>query len=67
MRNDSSHPFFRPLWRRVLVVAFCLAWSAIEWYNDQTFWGVLTLLIAAYGVWALFLNFDAGPASGEER
>ncbi|TIX41291.1 MAG: DUF3329 domain-containing protein, partial [Mesorhizobium sp.] len=25
--KNSEHPFFRPLWRRVAVVAVCLVWS----------------------------------------
>ncbi|RVD37518.1 DUF3329 domain-containing protein, partial [Mesorhizobium sp. M4A.F.Ca.ET.020.02.1.1] len=28
--KDYEHPFFRPLWRRIAVVAVCLAWSVIE-------------------------------------
>ncbi|RVD46526.1 DUF3329 domain-containing protein, partial [Mesorhizobium sp. M8A.F.Ca.ET.023.02.2.1] len=25
--KDYEHPFFRPLWRRVAVVAVCVIWS----------------------------------------
>ncbi|TIM59821.1 MAG: DUF3329 domain-containing protein, partial [Mesorhizobium sp.] len=25
--KDSEHPFFRPLWRRVAIVAVCLVWA----------------------------------------
>lgn len=67
MTSDSNHPFFRPLWRRIAIVAVVLAWSVVEWVNGQTMWGVMTLLIAVYGVWVFFVKYDPGPVSGEER
>ena len=38
---DFSHPFFRPLWRRVLIAAFCFGWAGFE------------ILVAGSPVWAL--------------
>jgi hypothetical protein len=28
--RDNEHPFFRPLWRRILLVAVCVGWSIFE-------------------------------------
>lgn len=56
--------WFRPLWRRVLVVAFCLGWTLFEWfYSRDAFWGMLTLGLLAYAVWTFFITFDrrVGP------
>ncbi|TIT56050.1 MAG: DUF3329 domain-containing protein, partial [Mesorhizobium sp.] len=36
--KDYEHPFFRPLWRRIAVVAVCLAWSVIEFASGTPFW-----------------------------
>ena len=55
--RDNEHPFFRPLWRRILIVAVCVAWSIFEFVNGATFWGVIALGFAAYGVWQFFLNY----------
>ncbi|QKC93704.1 DUF3329 domain-containing protein [Mesorhizobium sp. NZP2298] len=52
--KDSEHPFFRPLWRRVAVVAVCVIWSIIEFATGTPFWGVLALGFAGYGVWQFF-------------
>jgi hypothetical protein len=64
---SNSMEWFRPLWRRVAVVVFCLVWSAWEWFgnHDQT-WGIITLGLAAYSIWTFFINFDkqAGPPPG---
>ena len=52
-------PWFKPLWRRVLVVAIIAVWSGWEWfYNGDQFWGMITLAALAYGVWVFFINFE---------
>ncbi len=51
---DMDHPFYRPLWRRVLIVASCAAWTAYEFYNGEEMWGMIFLAITAYaGSWLL--------------
>ena len=65
--KDADHPFFRPLWRRVAVVAACVGWSAVEWFYGDEVWGMITLAIAAYGVWAFFITFDPGRADKTGR
>jgi len=54
-----SMPWFKPLWRRVLVVGFVAVWCAWEWlYNHDQFWGLITIAALGYGVWTFFINFD---------
>ncbi|MBZ9655282.1 DUF3329 domain-containing protein [Phyllobacterium lublinensis] len=68
MNKDSNHPWFRPLWRRVAVVAFCVAWAIFEFATGTPFWGVLALGFAAYGVWQFFIIYDASePAAPEDK
>jgi hypothetical protein len=55
------------MWRRVAIVSFCVAWSGWEWlYNHDQFWGSLTLVLAGWSVWTLFITYDknAGPPPG---
>ncbi|MGN6536990.1 MAG: DUF3329 domain-containing protein [Mesorhizobium sp.] len=49
--KDADHPFFRPLWRRVVVVVVCLSWAGLEFYNGSQTWGLIALAFAAYGAW----------------
>lgn len=58
MTKDSNHPFFRPLWRRVAVVAFCVAWAIFEFVTGTPFWGIIALGFAGYGVWQFFIIYD---------
>ena len=52
--KDYEHPFFRPLWRRIAVVAVCVIWAIIEFASGTPFWGVIALGFAAYAVWQFF-------------
>ncbi len=63
--KDYEHPFFRPLWRRIVVVAVCAIWSVIEFATGTPFWGVIALGFAGYAVWQFFYLYkpveDAKP------
>lgn len=67
MPSDAEHPFFRPLWRRVAVVAFCFGWAGLEFYNDSQTWGLIALAAAAYGIWTFFISYKPLPDVAEEK
>jgi len=61
---DTSHPMFRPLWVRILIVALCVGWGLGEFLlgAGSPFWGVLFLALGAYAAWAFFVDFrPEGP------
>ncbi len=45
---DVQHPLFRPLWLRVLIIAFCFGWAVFEWSNGKTGWAALFVVCGAY-------------------
>lgn len=55
---DTDHPFFRPLWIRIAVVAVCIAWGALEALVGSPFWAVISLGLGAYTAWAFFIAFN---------
>ncbi|TIX20955.1 DUF3329 domain-containing protein [Mesorhizobium sp.] len=57
--KDSEHPFFRPMWRRVAVVAVCIIWSIIEFATGTPFWGMIALGFAGYAVWQFFYLYKS--------
>ena len=65
MAKDYEHPFFRPLWRRIAVVAVCLAWAGFEFWNGSNGWGMAALGFAAYGVWQFFYLYSPPPEDGD--
>jgi len=65
--NEPDAVFFRPLWRRILLVVVVASWSALEWWNGDSFWGTLTAGVTAYAIWAYLIAFpDVGEESKKE-
>lgn len=63
--TNQQHPFLDPLWRRVAVVVFCAAWSAMEWANGQTTWGTMTAVATIYGAWTLLYKYEVPKPAAE--
>ena len=61
MTGNQDHPFFRPLWRRIAIVAATGIWSAVEWFHGETLWGTLTLGVVGYAVWTFFITYPKQP------
>ena len=55
---DLRHPIFRPLARRVAVVAISGGWALVELSGGNLFWALLFGGAAAYCAWVFFVVFD---------
>ncbi len=55
---DLDHPFFRPLWLRVLVVAACLGWAAVELVTGSPGWAIAFGALGLYSAYRFFVSFD---------
>ncbi len=64
--KDHEHPFFRPLWRRVAVVAACAVWAAIEFATGSGGWAMIALGFTGYAVWQFFYLYKPAPPAGAE-
>lgn len=60
---DTSHPLYRPLWVRLLIVGFCAAWAVVEFVNREFFWGTIVAGIGAYAAYELLLKFKPAPVN----
>jgi hypothetical protein len=54
---DPSHPFYRPAWRRYLIVGATFAWAFVEYSNDNAVWAYLFAAIGGYLAWHLILTW----------
>ena len=52
--KDYEHPFFRPLWRRIAVVAVCVVWALIEYLHKNSGWATIAGGLAVYGAYQFF-------------
>lgn len=57
---DTDHPFFRPLWIRIGIVAATGLWALFEFATGSPFWGILFAGISAYSAWGFFFDFHPG-------
>lgn len=58
---DPDHPFYRPLLRRVLIVAFCSGWTIVELVAQQMFWVMISGAVAVYAAWVLLIKWKPAP------
>lgn len=49
--KDNEHPFFRPLWRRIALVAGCAGWAVLEYVGGSPTWSMIALAFTGYGAW----------------
>ena len=55
---DQKHPFFQPLWRRIVLVVVVAAWLSFEvFYTYDTLWMSVATVMLIYGVWTFFINW----------
>ena len=70
-RTEQQHPFYKPLWRRVVIVAVIVFWVGFEFYMGQRgLWLALAVGMLIYAVYTFFLTWpkdeptdDAGPGA----
>jgi hypothetical protein len=56
-----DHPFYRPLIRRVLIVASTAIWAVVEFlYSKDGFWTVIAGALFVYCVWAFLIVYPKG-------
>ena len=54
---DPHHPFYRPAWRRYMIVTAPFIWAGVEWNIGYTTWAYLFAAIGGYLAWNLVLNW----------
>ena len=56
--SDLNHPFYRPLWRRVTLVAVTGLWACYEnFVTKDSMWMVLTAGIFVYAAWVFLIKW----------
>jgi len=58
---DTDADFYRPLGVRLAICISVACWAALEIYNGDGFWGIISGAAAMYCVYALFLSYNPPP------
>ena len=61
--SSFDHPWFKPLWRRVVVVALCFIWAGVELFAIHSWvWGAIFVAAGLYtGYHLLYRYTPPGP------
>ncbi|TXB63441.1 DUF3329 domain-containing protein [Paracoccus aurantiacus] len=64
---DLQQDVYRPLWLRVVIVAVCLGWAAVEFVSGAPFWGILFGAVGLYAAHQFFIAFDPKDPDEADR
>ena len=54
---NTNDPFYRPLWRRIVIVALCLGWGLFEIVFGTQLFAQIFLAVGGYAAYRLLLTF----------
>jgi hypothetical protein len=61
-----DHPFYRPLIRRVIIVAVTAAWAGVElFYSKSSSWAVIASAVCVYCIWAFLIAYPKGTSDSQ--
>jgi Na+-driven multidrug efflux pump len=56
--KEQQHPFYKPLWRRVVIVLTVAIWLGVELYmGERGIWAALAGGMLAYAIYIFFLTW----------
>jgi hypothetical protein len=60
---EPGHPFYKPLWRRITIVAVCALWLIFEVFvSKSSFWIMIAGALLVYTGWTLLFAWkDEAP------
>ncbi|MEL6888950.1 MAG: hypothetical protein AAFO86_09590 [Pseudomonadota bacterium] len=61
-----QHPFFLPLWRRVVTVLAITLWGGFELWLGNTGWASFFAILAAICILEFFILFDPENYGGDD-
>lgn len=60
---EHSHPFYKPLWRRLVIITVTALWFGYELaYSGQPLWIVLAGGMLAYALWVFLISWPRNDA-----
>lgn len=59
--TEQNSPFYKPLWRRIVITAIVALWVAFEIYQGSGFWLVIAVAMLCYALWIFFLSWPKTP------
>jgi hypothetical protein len=58
---DPNHPFYEPLWRRVLIPAICFIWAGVELFSGSPTWAIISAALGLFAGYKLLVEKRKTP------
>jgi hypothetical protein len=57
LKDIRTNPFYRPLWRRIAIVASTMVWFGIELRTGSGLWTPIAAAVCGFSIWALLVSY----------
>jgi hypothetical protein len=57
LKDLKTHPFYRPLWIRLVIVTVLAVWAVMEYAYGSTLFLTIVSALLVYCVWAFLLTY----------
>lgn len=64
---NPEHPFYRPLWVRIMLVGVIAAWGLMEFTHHAYFWGTIAVGLDLFVIYELFWRYEAHRKAADEK
>jgi hypothetical protein len=62
LKDIHTNPFYRPLWRRLTIVASTAIWFGLELWRGDGLWAPIAAAFCGFSVWAFLAAYPKPPA-----
>lgn len=63
---EFRHPFFQPVWRRVVLVVALVGWGIFDFVTGSPFWGVLFAGVGAVAAYQFFFDWTDDETGSDQ-
>ena len=64
--REQQHPFYKPLWRRIVIVAVVAFWTGFEYFTGAGgLWLTLAGGMLAYSIYVFFITWPKDTPEGD--
>jgi hypothetical protein len=62
LKDIQTNPFYKPLWRRLVIVASTAIWFGVELWQGSGLWTPISAAFCGFSLWALLVAYPKAPA-----
>ncbi len=65
LKDVHTNPFYKPLWRRVTIVATTAIWFSVELWAGVGMWTTIAAAFCGFSLWAFLITYPKAPPTDQ--